>query len=544
MIFDQRKNLVFWGTGIIADACINQCPDIKPLFFIDSNWNTTEKFHGVSVYRPDQIEKWNELFIVIATGAAAYEGIEIDLKQKNLKQGENYISFRDFFGYHRKNIVDSLVYIKSFIDKKDDYANCTLIFTSMFVGRVSGIKTHFFRTYGQKKTSGKCVLFSALQLMNEEYAEKQIGFPVFDVPPICGWSGRKNQNIIESEVELNHVMELSADEREWIEYLEQRKICEDKEFSFQITAEIYWYFKNVFNILKPKEVIIWNSWSRSLYILAEISRKNNIPYGFMEYGWIPGTFQFERGGIAGQSEYAVNPEKILNLPIRDKDMDVKAVREYIRKTQLDNGKFRINDLDERNLSHMDRHKKTVFFVGMSDDGIGTNPQSEYWYDYVSAYFQSTLDAVLYVAEICEHNQWNFIFKPHPSTVNDTGFNPNRLPENIIFIKDMQIDRLIEIADVVVSIVSAVDYKALIYRKPLVSLGRTTLHRKGCCYEPENLCDIEKQLKMAMDQGMTEEQNVNFERHMVQLLENYLWDDLSERELRYGLSLKTDFFTGN
>ena len=41
--------------------------------------------------------------------------------------------------------------------------------------------------------------------------------------------------------------------------------------------------------------------------------------------------------------------------------------------------------------------------------------------------------------------------------------------------------------------------------------------------------------------MTKKQNENFEQYMVQLLENYLWDDLSDREMRYGLSVETDFF---
>ena len=41
--------------------------------------------------------------------------------------------------------------------------------------------------------------------------------------------------------------------------------------------------------------------------------------------------------------------------------------------------------------------------------------------------------------------------------------------------------------------------------------------------------------------MTNEQNLNFELHMAQLLKKYLWDDLTDRKLRYGLSLDKDFF---
>ena len=74
------------------------------------------------------------------------------------------------------------------------------------------------------------------------------------------------------------------------------------------------------------------------------------------------------------------------------------------------------------------------------------------------------------------------------------------------------------------------------------MGHTTLSQKGCCYEIQSIDEIEAQLRNALENGMTEVQNENFEFHMEQLLENYLWDDLSDRALRYGLSLETDFFS--
>lgn len=545
MGLSQDKKIVFWGTGKIANMCLKHFPDIVPQFFIDSNWNTTEKFQGFPVYRPDEVKDWDELFVIVATGVVAYEEIENLLKKKGLIKEKDYVYIRQFLGHHKKTVAESLAFIKDSIYKNECYKNSTLIYAAVFVNRISDILTNFFRAYGQSKQN--CVFITLLNYFNEEYAEKQIGMPVFDVPSICMWPGKKRGNVLGLEDELEHIdefgheSELSADEKKWLRNMEQRKSCLDQELSYKITAEIYWYFKKVFAMIQPKEVIIWGGWQRVQYILADISKRNNIPFGFMEFGWIPGTIQFDRRGIAGQSEYAVHPEKILNLPIMNKDMDMKAIREYIKKTQLDNGMFRLNDLDEESYSRIDKTRKTIFFVGMDDFGMKMNPQSEYWSEYVSSYFRSTLDAVLYVAKICERNDWNLVFKPHPSSVNDAGNGPAKLPQSLIFIRNMQIDRLIESADAVVSIASSVDYKALIYGKPLVSLGHTTLHEKGCCYEPKDMDDIERQLKLAVDNGMTEQQNANFERHMAQLLENYLWDDLSERDLRYGLSLDTDFF---
>ena len=337
------KKLVYWGTGKIANVCLEQFPDVRPLFFIDSYWNTTEKFHETSVSRPNEIKNWDELFIVIVTESRCYEEIEVILKEKGLEKERDYISCKDFFGYHRKTVIEMITFFEEFIRENSCYKNATLIFGSLFTTRRPETMINFFRAYGQKKAPGKCVFFTSLGTVNEEYAEKKIGFPVFDNPQICSWSERENESILEQDDKFGLVNELTFEETKWLEYLEQRKISVDKERSFIMTAKIYLYYKKLFEIFQPKEVIIWGGWARVSYILAELSKRNNISVRFMEHGWIPGTYQLERGGIGGESEYAICPDKILGLTVKNKAMDVRAIREYIKKVQLDNGKFYSND---------------------------------------------------------------------------------------------------------------------------------------------------------------------------------------------------------
>ena len=107
---------------------------------------------------------------------------------------------------------------------------------------------------------------------------------------------------------------------------------------------------------------------------------------------------------------------------------------------------------------------------------------------------------------------------------------------------MEIDKLIKLADVVVSIASSVDYKTLIYGKPLVQLGIHTLLGKGCTYVVLEKGMLEKQICLALENGMTEEQIEKFDRLLQILLQKYLWDDLSDRSLRYGRSTDEDFLS--
>ncbi len=523
----MRNNirLVYWGAGKIGKLCLKQFTNTCPEFFIDSYWENGT-FYDISVKRPDEIEKWDELFIVITT--TAFEEIEAILINKKLVRNKNYSSYQDYFCIKKVTIEERIKFYQEFIEKNQKYKNSILITAPIFSGRAVELLVHFFRQYAIKIRPQKCVLISHAAVINEINFEKIMGYPAF------------NDNITFDIKHLIHEILLSEDEKKWICELQERKLCEDKELSYSMIAESYWYYKNIISIFEPSKVIIWSGWTYQSHILAELSKRNRIPYGFMEIGWIPGTLQFDRRGIAGQSEYAVDPDKLLNLKIKNKQSKMKKIREYIISNRIDTGVFRESEEDERNLSRIDKQKKTIFFVGMDDYGMGMNPQADYWKKYVSSNFKSTLDAVLFVAKICEKNGWNFIFKPHPNPAHKNELSED-LIQSIIQIKYMEIDRLIQLCDAVISIASAVDYKVLIYGKALIQLGHTTLRGKGCSYEVFDVNEIEPQLRIALEKGMTKEQNENFELHMAQLLENYLWDDLSERELRYGQTLDTDFF---
>lgn len=535
---NNKDELVYWGAGTIGKMCLEQYPNIRPHFFIDSN-RGSDTINDIPIKRPDDIEYWDKIFIVITMTAP--DDIEAILKSKNLKKNENYALYRDFFPISKITLMESLSVVSNFVENNQFYKRAILIMAPVFISRESNNMICFFKQYGIERFPQRCVLFSHLGVVNEEEARKLAGYPVFNLPEICKWEGVLKANDTIDRNSLIHEEFLSRDEKDWILQLEERKVSQDQEFSYKVTIEIYWYFKKLLSILKPSKVLVWGGWSRESYILADVAERAGVPYGFMEHGWIPGTIQFDKGGISGQSEYAVNPSKILERSIKSADREIKRIRNYIIVNKTDTGKFRRIEEDEINLQRIDKRKKTVFFVGMGDYSMGINPHSDYWKQYVSSIFPSTKEAVFFVAKICEKNDWNFIYKPHPNPSNQDELDPETLHHNIIQVKYVEIDRLIRLADVVVSIASAVDYKVLIYGKPLVQLGHTTLYKKGCSYEVSDKDMVEVQINVAMDKGMTMEQNEKFELHMARLLEHYLWDDLSDRELRYGLSLKKDFF---
>lgn len=515
------KKLVYWGIGRIGKKCMEYFDDKHPQFLIDSHC-TDKEYKGIPIYNPRDIKNWNELYIVITIADSAL--IKEFLTQKKLVEGADFQEFRDFFDIRNEKAEENIERLRNTVKKNRDLRNRTLIFAMPFTIRQSDILINFLRKYANTE---KCILVHDLGFISEKKASEQLGFPAFRAAKMSNWNIRDKENCKDDVLEIT---DLNTEEKTWIESLNCRKHISNETENLINMQQEYQYLKTIIAIFKPRNMIIWGCWAYNSYMLGHICKMSRIPCGYMEHGWIPGTYQFDPIGIAGQSRCAgqLNPE------IDFDGLKIKRIKKYIVDNMLDSGEFQFSPSDEEQIRSIDRSKKIVFLVGMDDLGMGINPVSDYWKEFVSSVVSSTGEAFEYIKKICLKHNWNFIFKPHPG--NDAYMYE---PNDCIF-HDIQIDRLIKIADVIVSISSAVNYKTLLYGKPLVQIGTTCLSRKNCCYETASKEQIEENLVAALENGMTNQQIYNFDTHLAMLLDNYLWDDLSERSIRYGLTFDRDF----
>lgn len=515
------KKLVYWGIGRIGKKCIEYFADKNPQFLIDSHC-TDKEYKGIPVYNPGDIKDWKELYIVITV--ADNIPIKDFLKEKKLIEKEDFQDYRNFFDIRDEKAEENIVRLRNAILKNSDLVNRTLIFTMPFTVRQSDILVNFLYKYAKYK---KCILVHDLDFMSEKMASEKLGFPAFRVAAMSNWNIREKEKCKNDTLKITN---LSSDEKEWIEVLNARKhTSNDPETLINMQQE-YQYLKNIIATFKPRNMIIWGCWGYNSYMLGHICEMHHIPCGYMEHGWLPGTYQFDPKGIAGQSECARQP----NPEIDFDRLKINKIKRYIIDKKLDSGFFEFNCIDEEKIRLIDGSRNTILLVGMDDWGMGINSESRYWKEFVSSAVSSTKEAYECIKRVCLKHNWNFIFKPHPG-------NDSYMCEVGVFVfPDIQIDRLIEISDVVVSISSAVNYKVLLYDKPLVQIGITCLSGKNCCYETKSKEQIEQNIVNALENGMTKQQKDNFDRHLAMLLDNYLWDDLSEKTISYGLTFDRDF----
>lgn len=537
----MKKKLVYWGAGKIGRRCL-RIGDEKPSYFIDCT--PKESIDGIPVKTPEEIEDWQEVFIVITT--KYYSDIKEKLLAKNLFEGKDFSDYKVFFRY-TVSINTSLESAKKLINSKPEYKGTILIAAPFSQGRRSKEITSFFKKYisfsGQKCICLDLCIGSSYYEVRELFKDDTTPFlgEVLPLPNIAGWDGQEQSNLI-LDADRNFIPLLSEDELDFITKLEERKKSESsKVFAIHITAKLYAYIKELLSIIKPSGILNWGCWLRISNIIEEIAYRNEIAHRFMEFGFIPGTYQANRHGFAGQCEYAVNSSILLSKAIHGR-IDINRIKRYIIEQKIDSGIFKNSDTDQRQLSKLDKKKKTVFFVGMGDAGIGIYGESTYWKNYISSVFKSTFEAIPYINQICQKNDWNFIFKPHPGPRPDGYDEMMRKDRNVIYVTDMEIDKLINLADVVISICSAVDYKVLIYGRPLVSTGHTTLSGKGCVYEVNDMKELERQLAIAIKAGMADTQKECFNIVLEKMLSNYMWDDLTHPDFPYGQSLSESFFS--
>ncbi len=307
-----------------------------------------------------------------------------------------------------------------------------------------------------------------------------------------------------------------------------------------LTARLlYKYYLKTLQALDVSDIICLGSTTPQHRILMEICREHGIRIIFTHPGVLPGTLAFEEGGEVGESPVTLHADRFKSLPITsEEDRQAADVWRYLRESGLNRKIQPKNGLSEDSERRIDKSKPIVLFMGQNDVESYMVPYTDETKKYWSPIFESSTDAAVYLANLCEKNGWNFIYKPHP--MYSRPEQVERLPANTIFIEFGNINDIIDRCDVAVTILSSANYVALIRKKPVVMLGYNQIKGTGCCYEAYEENRIEAAIKEALTKGFTEEQQRNFQTHIAQLVKYYLYDDMQPRELRYGKAAPKSF----
>lgn len=266
--------------------------------------------------------------------------------------------------------------------------------------------------------------------------------------------------------------------------------------------------------------------------MAEVCRKQGIPCVFMEFGSLAGTFALDHTGQMGESTAAIDPPRLLNIPVSSEDLQFSArICHYLSAARLNRNPQPQNTDQLENIRRLCRGHRVVVFFGQSDYEAGLFPYSDHGRQFHSPFCESSLQAMQKTAAVCRRHNWKLIYKPHPA-MNFEHEQANT-PADVLITGEISIFDLFSVADAVVTIASQCSYEALLHQIPVVMMGYNQLKGKHCTYEAFEDSSLDAALSQAVTLGFTDQQKEAFFRHTAQMLKSCLYDDESQRPVRYG-----------
>jgi predicted HAD superfamily hydrolase len=91
-----NRKLVYFGTGRVCRDILAEYPDLPVSFFLDNNKKNNDTYlEGKEIKHPEEIENWNEVYIIITTYYSSE--IEKQLTNLGLLKYKDFINFNELF---------------------------------------------------------------------------------------------------------------------------------------------------------------------------------------------------------------------------------------------------------------------------------------------------------------------------------------------------------------------------------------------------------------------------------------------------------------
>lgn len=523
------KNVI-WGTGLYASEFAYAFKSKNEIaFFVDNNKaKRGETLFGRKIMSPDEIGNWNDLYIYIP-----YNFYDEIVRQLNGYGVTDETHFQKYDQTNKLGVEECKADYEAAVDMLRDRAEAMKGYC-LFWGREWVFEDKGYKGYIQEWKKNDCNLnlglISEVIWYSQEETEDIMKLPTAVTPGLF-------DDYIYVE---NGILD-----REQLNFLSQKKYASNGAEALRVKFPsitkmeadymiyyMYQYVINVLDILQPQIIIVYPLLMIQHRILEEECIERGISLISTHQGILPGTLAFDIGGEMGKSLPAVYPSQFLNLPVEEDELEYsKKVWKFLYTSKLNRKIQQQNDCVEFVLRNVDAKKPIIMFAGQNDINSNMVPYTDETKEYHSPIFHTSIEAGIYLAELCSKHGWNFVYKPHP--MNTKYEDKGKLPDNTIYVEFGNINDLVDISDVVVTILSQTNYVGLIRHKPVVMLGFNQTKGKGCTYEAFEKDRVENVIIEALENGFTKEQEKAFLKHIAQVLKYYVFDDLREREIRFG-----------
>lgn len=238
----------------------------------------------------------------------------------------------------------------------------------------------------------------------------------------------------------------------------------------------------------PGIVLIWNGNDPRHIIFKTVANYFGLATYFLERGPLPSVIFYDHSGVLSHSSVKF----LKNREFGDFNNEIKLLNNYKDWYFSSNETLweqpEASKVDIRQRYGIPLSKKITLFIGQVDNDIQTK--------IFSPNFQSNLEAFRFFLENCREENHFVVAKHHPKNNQSIEFfrRESANYNNVVWTDEFPLDECLNQVDNVVAVNSSVIFDALLYKKPVFSLGTTMLDGKDILYEfnPNNLsCTLNK-----------------------------------------------------
>ena len=254
---------------------------------------------------------------------------------------------------------------------------------------------------------------------------------------------------------------------------------------YRLQFRAYFHFaSNAYSRLKPGCICLWNGHRLREKAALAAARHLNIPVLIFENGYLPNTTSIDPQGVNSAcsipraADFYRRHQALAAAPIQTLD-----VREPIKAKAQQSCDASAPELDGKYIF-------VPFQVDLDSQLLINSPQLKNMRDFFA----------LIEALALANPAWRFIVKEHPSCNLNYQDLHQRQP-NIQF-SQANTEQLIRNAQAIVTINSSVGMEAIIFHKPVITLGEAFYNIPGLCLQAGNQAKIQQQLEIICNQHWT------------------------------------------
>lgn len=249
----------------------------------------------------------------------------------------------------------------------------------------------------------------------------------------------------------------------------------------------------------PQLVVIWNGFHAIEQVLADLANQAGCPLAWLERGPFPGTLQLDDKGILAASSVAGEPD--WSWPARSRQKHWQAIFKNLVQDYTSGASSwwpqpeTVGPDAVRSKLGIEPERKVVVFFGQVDE----DSQNLFF----APRFDDNLAAWSWLTKhLATESGLMVVGKHHPKSRRLVAEYRKsvELVANAVWVEDISVHDLLQVADLVVAVNSSTIFEALMSGKPALALGDSLLSKKSIAYEITDIDSPAVELKAALQSG--------------------------------------------